>query len=196
MNLKKGILINIRINNTDVNHQDHIKFQLNLDTNKLVLEAKCLMKKLNFQKAYEILNLSISQGIFHSDVFYLYGEVCRVVKRPEESEKYLLGSLKFEQHSPYVFYSLGLLYEEIEEYKYSVCFLKLFLKELESAEAYFRLASNYIKLGKDLKAAINLTKALNLDKKKEYYLLRGQVYERMGYKELAFEDRELMKILK
>ena len=63
------------------------------------------MKSLNFKKAYEVLKFPIVQGIKHSDIFYLYGEVCRVMKNYEESEKYILDALRFEKHSPYVYYS-------------------------------------------------------------------------------------------
>jgi Tfp pilus assembly protein PilF len=154
------------------------------------------MKKLNFHKAYEILKLAISQGLYHSDIFYLYGEICRIIKKPEESENYLLESLKFQQHSPYVFYSLGLLYQEIEEYKYAICFFKHFLLEINSAEAFYEMAKTYTYLKKDLKAAINLTNAISLDRsKKEYYLLRREIYEKMGYKELASEDKEMINKL-
>ncbi len=154
------------------------------------------MKKLNFRKAYEILKLAISQGMYHSDIFYLFGEICRIIKKPQESENYLLQSLKFQQHSPYVFYSLGLLYQEIEEYKYSICFFKHFLQEISSAEAFYEIARSYSFLKKDLKAAINLTQAISLDKtKKEYFILRAEIYEKMGYKELALEDKEMIKKL-
>lgn len=88
------------------------------------------MKKINYLKAYELLKLPIVQGLYHADVFYLFGEVARICKKLEESEKYLLQSLKFELHSPFVFYSLGLLYQEMLEFKYSIKFFKCFIQIL------------------------------------------------------------------
>ena len=38
------------------------------------------MKKLNYKKANEILKLPIIQGIKHSDLYYLFGEVNRILK--------------------------------------------------------------------------------------------------------------------
>ena len=66
------------------------------------------------------------QGIKHADIFYLFGEACRVLGLYEDGEKYLLDALRFEQHSPYVYYSAGLLFQEIQQFKKSVsCFSKL-----------------------------------------------------------------------
>jgi tetratricopeptide (TPR) repeat protein len=105
-----------------------VKFKINYDINKLILLATTLVKKKQFKKAFEILKLPIQQGVYHSDIFYLYGEVCRVLKKMEDSEKYLLECLKFEFHSPFVFYSLGLLYQETSQHKYSISLFKHFLK--------------------------------------------------------------------
>src|SRR5690606_20496085 len=81
-------------NKGEIEHSDHVKFKINYDTNKLLLETKSMMKKLNFKKAYEMLKLPISQGLYHADIFYLFGEVSRVLKKLEESELYLLECLK------------------------------------------------------------------------------------------------------
>lgn len=175
---------------------DHVKFKINYDTNKVLLEAKSLMKKLNFKKSYEMLKLPISQGLYHADIFYLFGEVCRMLKKLEDSEKYLLECLKFEHHSPFVFYSLGLLYQELQEFRYSVCFFKHFVQIIETGEAHYQLSKSYIGLKKNLKAAIHITKAININQNvKEYYQFRANIYEMMGFKELALEDLQLAKSL-
>jgi len=154
------------------------------------------MKKLNFNKAYEILKFPISQGLCHSDIFYLFGDVCRILKKKEESEKYLLECLKFEQHSPYVFNSLGLLYQELSNYKISQSFFRHFLEILVTSDTYYQMSKNYMALKKYLKAAIHITKAIEINKYcKEYYLFRGGIYDIMGFKELAEEDRKLSKLL-
>jgi tetratricopeptide (TPR) repeat protein len=173
-----------------------MKFKINYDVNKLLLDAKSLMKKLNFTKAYEVLKLPISQGLKHSDIYYLFGEVCRVLKKLEESEQYLLECIKYEQHSPFVFYSLGLLYEEQIDYKKSIWFFKHFVDVLETADAHYHLSKNYLNLNKNLKAAIHITKAIEKNKNsRDYYLFRAGVYDVMGFKELAEEDRELANLL-
>ena len=150
------------------------------------------MKKLYFKKAYEMLKIPLSQGLAHSDIFYLYGEVCRILKKFEEGEKYLLHCLKFEHHSPYVFYSLGLLFQEMLQYKYSNTFFKHFVSLISTSDAYYHMSKNYIQLSKNLKAAINITKAIESNKSiPEYYKFRSDIYTSMWYKELAGEDIEL-----
>ena len=152
------------------------------------------MKKLNFKKAYEMLKIPLSQGLAHADIFYLYGEVCRILKKFEEGEKYLLHCLKFEHHSPYVFYSLGLIFQEMLQYNYSNTFFKHFISLLNSPDAHYHMAKNYIQLNKNLKAAINITKAIENNKSvPEYYKFRADIYTSMGYKELAIEDIEFAK---
>jgi tetratricopeptide (TPR) repeat protein len=96
--------------------------------NKLILIATTHIKKNQYPKAYEMLKLPIQQGVNHSDIFYLYGDVCRILKKPEEAEKFLLECLRFEYHSPFVFYSLGILYLELEQFPYSISLFKHFLK--------------------------------------------------------------------
>jgi tetratricopeptide (TPR) repeat protein len=167
-------------------------FNINYDINKLLLESKTLMKKLNFKKAYENLKLPISQGLSHADVYYLFGEICRILKKLEEAETYLLQCLKFEHHSPFVFYSLGLLYQEIEQYKYSVSFFKHFTCLIQTSDAFYQLAKSYFGLNKSLKSAIYITKAINLNANVyEFYKFRSELYDSMGFKELARDDKKI-----
>ncbi len=173
-----------------------MKFQINLDINNTLLNARSLMQKQNFRKAYESLKLALAQGLYHSDAFYLFGEICRILKKADEAEKNLLESLKFEQHSPFVYNSLGLLYHQIYKFKSSNNFYKHFLECMETSDAYFHMAKNYIELKKFLKAAIYITKAISFNKNcREYYTLRARIYDVMGYRELADEDRELARYL-
>ena len=37
----------------------------------------------------------------------------RILKHFQEAEDYILLTLNFEMHSPYAFYSIGLLYQEV-----------------------------------------------------------------------------------
>lgn len=107
-------------------HDDHVKFKLNCDLNKLLLDSKTCMKKLQFNRAYEILKLPILKGLKHADVYYMFGEVCRLLKKLEDSERYLLEAIKFECYSPFAFLSLGLLYQELGQHKNAINFLKHF----------------------------------------------------------------------
>ena len=121
------------------------------------------MKKLNFTKSFEMLKIPITQGLYHSDIFYLYGEVCRILKRIDESEYYLNECLKFENFSPFVLFSLGLLYQEIYDYKKSNKYFKNFCKIIDSSDSYYQISKNYLQMNKKLKSAIYITKAINLN---------------------------------
>jgi predicted Zn-dependent protease len=177
-------------------HQNHISSKSNIDINKLLLNTKSLIKNYKFKTAYEKLKSAIHLGIYHSDLFYLYGEVNRILKNYQESEDYLLLSLNFELHSPYVFYSLGLLYQEVSQYKYSNTFFKLFNQLLNNSDVHFQMAKNYSQLGKFIKAAEQLTKAIELNKENpNYYKFRSQVYNLIGLTEMASEDQKMFNYI-
>jgi len=186
-----------RIKMNEITHEEHIKFQFNVDINTTVIDAKKHMKKLNYKKAYEVLKLLIVQGVKHSDIYYLFGEVNRIMKVYDDGEKYLLEALLFEKHSPYVFYSLGLLYQEINNYEESVSMFKHFLQILETADAYYQISKSYSGVKKYLKAATNTTKAINLNPNcYEYFMFRAQIYDVMGFVELSNDDINYAKNLR
>ena len=173
-------------------HKNHISSKSNIDINKLLLNSKTLIKKYKFKQAYNNLKSAINLGIYHSDLFYLYGEVNRILKNFQESEDYLLLALNFELHSPYVFYSLGLLYQEISQFKYSNIFFKLFNQLLENPDVHFQMAKNYSQIGKFIKAVEQLTKAIELNKEcPDYYKFRSEIYNLIGMKEMANEDEKM-----
>ena len=173
-------------------HQNHISSKSNIDINKLLLNSKTLIKKYKFKTAYNNLKSAINLGIYHSDLFYLYGEVNRILKNFQEAEDYLLLALNFELHSPYVFYSLGLLYQEISQFKYSNIFFKLFNQLLENPDVHFQMAKNYSQIGKFIKAVEQLTKAIELNKEcPDYYKFRSEIYNLIGMKEMANEDEKM-----
>ncbi len=173
-------------------HQNHISSKSNIDINKLLLNSKTLIKKYKFKTAYNNLKSAINLGIYHSDLFYLYGEVNRILKNFQEAEDYLLLALNFELHSPYVFYSLGLLYQEISQFKYSNIFFKLFNQLLENPDVHFQMAKNYSQINKFIKAVEQLTKAIELNKEcPDYYKFRSEIYNLIGMKEMANEDEKM-----
>jgi hypothetical protein len=104
--------------------------KINFDINNLILNAKSAMNKYNFSKAYEILKIPIIQGLHHADIFYLFGENCRLLRKYSESERYLIESFKFEKHSPFSYYSLGLLYFEFSLFSDALSLFKHFSKIL------------------------------------------------------------------
>lgn len=177
-------------------HNRHITSKQKTDLNKTLLEAKTYMKKYKFISAYSILKSSIQLGIYHSDLFYLYGEVNRILKHFQEAEDYLLLALNFEMHSPYVFYSLGLLYQEVSQFKYSNSFFKLFLQLIDNADVHFQMAKNYSQIGKYIKTAEQLTKAININKEEvEYYKFRAEVYKLIGLTEMANDDEKMVQLI-
>lgn len=177
-------------------HNTHITSKQKTDLNKTLLLAKTYMKKYKFISAYSILKSSIQLGIYHSDLFYLYGEVNRILKHFQEAEDYLLLALNFEMHSPYVFYSLGLLYQEVSQFKYSNSFFKLFLQLIDNADVHFQMAKNYSQIGKYIKTAEQLTKAININKEEaEYYKFRSEVYKLIGLTEMANDDEKMVQLI-
>ena len=178
-------------------HSKHISTkQQCTDLNRTLLQAKTLMKKYKFTSALELLSSAVQVGIYHSDLFYLYGEVNRILKRFQPAEDYLLLALNFEMHSPYVFYSLGLLYQELSQFKYSNSFFKLFLQLINKADVHFQMAKNYSQIGKYIKAAEHLTKAIEGDKEcVEYYRFRAEIYRVIGLTEMACDDERMVEIV-
>lgn len=184
-----------KINDKSIYHKDlNKKLTTNKSINTFLIKAKINISKSNYTCAYDQLRPLIVQGLYHSDLFYLYGEVCRLIKRMEEAEDYLLLSLNFAHHSPYVYYSLGLLYQEVAQLKYSNSFLKKFNIEIETAEAHFELAKNYFAMKKYLKSADQSTKAILLNPNiPSYYNLRSEVYYKIGLDDMAKKDINTME---
>ena len=178
-------------------HSKHISTKQQCpDLNRTLLQAKTLMKKYKFTSALDLLSSAINVGIYHSDLFYLYGEVNRILKHFQPAEDYLLLALNFEMHSPYVFYSLGLLYQELSQFKYSNSFFKLFLQLINKADVHFQMAKNYSQIGKYIKAAEHLTKAIEGDKEcVEYYRFRAEIYRVIGLTEMACDDERMVEIV-
>lgn len=177
-------------------HKTHISSKHPPDLNRSLLQAKTLMKKYKFNSALQLLHSCIQLGIYHSDLFYLYGEVNRILKQFQIAEDYLLLALNFEMHSPYVFYSLGLLYQELSQFKYSNSFFKLFLQLLDKSDVHFQMAKNYSQIGKYVKSAEHLTKAIEMNKEcVEYYRFRAEIYRVIGLTELACDDERMVDIV-
>jgi hypothetical protein len=185
---EKLALYDLHTKNT--NKSNKIKdSKISMDLSKILLESRDLIKKLKIKQAYILLKKTISTGTQHSDLFYLYGEVNRLIKQYKTAEDYLLKAVKFELHSPYVFYSLGILYQELKEYQNSNKFFKLFHKLMDSADLHFQMGINYFYMKDYANAAEEISQAIDLNNEcAEYYLLRSEIYKKMGLKEMENED--------
>ena len=201
---KKIALYNLDSNNNKTNNKQNSKKELsqhkthNKDSNlsKILLESRDLIKKKKLKQAYILLKQTISTGIQHSDLFYLYGEINRILRQNNTAENYLIKSLKFELHSPYAFFSLGLLYQDMKQYQNSNKFFSLFNRLLDNADVHFQMAINYFNLKDFVHAAEEMSKAIDLNGEcAEYYLFRSEIYRNMGLKEMEDEDENMYRYI-
>ena len=160
------------------------------EMNKMILTGKTLLHKNKLNRAYELLRTYIiNSNIKNPDLFYLYGETCRKLKYMEDAEKYLLACMNFKNCSPFVYLSLGELYKEIGQFKFSKQFYKKCLLYFNKGNIYYNLGINYLKLNKPLKALNFINEAINLDKNVPlYYKFRSEVYKVLGHKDLSEKD--------
>lgn len=97
--------------------------------NSTIKEAKLLLKTAP-SEAVNLLKQRIDDGLVHADLYYLLGETLRSIDRLEEAEEALLSALSMKLHSPYVYYSLGLLYLDTGEMSRSIPLLTHFLSQI------------------------------------------------------------------
>ena len=201
---KKIALYNLDSNNNKTNNKQNSKKELhqhkthnkNSNLSKILLESRDLIKKKKLKQAYILLKQTISTGIQHSDLFYLYGEINRILRQNNTAENYLIKSLKFELHSPYAFFSLGLLYQDMKQYQNSNKFFSLFNRLLDNADVHFQMAINYFNLKDFVHAAEEMSKAIDLNGEcAEYYLFRSEIYRNMGLKEMEDEDENMYRYI-
>ena len=178
-------------------HIQHIKNKNKFELNKILLKAENLLKHKKYLLAYNLLKETISTGEYHSDLFYLFGEVNRILKNYQNSENYLLLALNFEIHSPKVFYSMGLLYQDLKQYAYSNIFLKLYLRLVDNDNVHFLRAKNYSLMGEYLKAAKEMTTAIEMNNECDYYYkFRSEIYNKLGLNEMSNEDLNMYCFIK
>ncbi len=201
---KKIALYNLDSNNNKTNNKQNSKKELsqhkthnkNSNLSKILLESRDLIKKKKLKQAYILLKQTISTGIQHSDLFYLYGEINRILRQNNTAENYLIKSLKFELHSPYAFFSLGLLYQDMKQYQNSNKFFSLFNRLLDNADVHFQIAINYFNFKDFVHAAEEMSKAIDLNGEcAEYYLFRSEIYRNMGLKEMEDEDENMYRYI-
>ena len=177
-------------------HIQHIKNKNRYELNKILLKSENLINHKKYILAYNLLKEIISTGEYHSDLFYLFGEVNRILKNYQNAENYLLLALNFEIHSPKVFYSMGLLYHELKQYSYSNIFLKLFIRLINTDNAHYLRAKNYVILGDYLKAAKEMTIAIDMNEECDYYYkFRSEIYNKLGLNEIANGDLNMYEFI-
>ena len=178
-------------------HIQHIKNKNRYELNKILLKTENLINHKKYILAYNLLKEIISTGEYHSDLFYLFGEVNRILKNYQNAENYLLLALNFEIHSPKVFYSMGLLYQELKQYSYSNIFLKLFIRLINTDNAHYIRAKNYVMLGDYLKAAKEMTIAIDMNEECDYYYkFRSEIYNKLGLNEIANDDLNMYNFIR
>ena len=178
-------------------HIQHIKNKNKYELNKILLKSENLIKHKKYLMAYNLLKETISCGEYHSDLFYLFGDVNRILKNYQNAENYLLLALNFEIHSPKVFYSMGLLYQDLKQYSYSNIFFKLYLRLIDSDYVHYLRAKNYTLMGEYLKAAKEMTVAIEMNNECDYYYkFRSEIYNKLGLKEISNEDFNMYQFIK
>ena len=85
------------------------------------------------------LERKISMGTKHADVYYLAGELQRLLGNPDEAEAHLLNAIAMKVHTPYSYYSLGLVFIDLGNYSRAIPVLKHFATLKETSEAYYAL---------------------------------------------------------
>jgi hypothetical protein len=178
-------------------HIQHIKNKNKYELSKILLKTQNLINRKKYLLAYNLLKEIISTGEYHSDLFYLFGEVNRILKNYQNAENYLLLALNFEIHSPKVFYSMGLLYQELKQYDYSNIFLKLYIRLIDNDNAHYLRAKNYALMGNYLKAAKEMTIAIEMNNECDYYYkFRSEIYNKLGLNEISNEDLNMYNFIK
>ena len=178
-------------------HIQHIKNKNKFELNKILLKSENLIRHKKYLLAYNILKETISTGEYHSDLFFLFGEVNRILKNYQNAENYLLLALNFEIHSPKVFHSMGLLYQNLKQYVYSNIFFKLYLRLINDDNVHYLMAKNYALMGDDLKAAKEMTNAIEMNNECDYYYkFRSEIYKKIGLNEISNGDLNMYHFIK
>ena len=92
---------------------------------------------------------------------------------------------------------MGLLYQELKQYIYSNIFLKLYIRLIDSDNAHYLRAKNYTFMGEFLKAAKEMTIAIELNHECDfYYKFRSEIYYKLGLNEISNEDLNMYNFIK
>ena len=106
----------------------------------LLLKVKTMIRRKKIHLARELLDDILSDpSVQHADLFYLSGEVFRLLGLYEEAQNHLIEALKFNVHPPYVYNSLGQVERELNNIPRSISLFKHFVHLIETPESHFQL---------------------------------------------------------
>ena len=71
-------------------HIQHIKNKNKYELSKILLKTQNLINRKKYLLAYNLLKEIISTGEYHSDLFYLFGEVNRILKNYQNLQKFFI----------------------------------------------------------------------------------------------------------
>ena len=84
---------------------------------------------------------------------------------------------------------MGLLYQDLKQYYYSNIFFKLYLRLIDDDNVHYLRAKNYDYIGNYLKAAKEMTTAIEMNNEIDYYYkFRSEIYNKLGLNEISNED--------
>ena len=109
-----------------------------------IAKSRNLISKTHYLKAIKLLESLISQGIAHSDIYYLLGESYRLLENYEKSEENLHKSLLMKIHPPHAYFSLGKLYQSQLRYREAIQQFQEFLKRIENADGHYELGRSFM----------------------------------------------------
>lgn len=107
---------------------------------KSILETQLLISKGKLKRAKEIIGDVLHQGYQNSDAYFLSGEIDRQLGIIDKAQEKLLKALTFQVFTPKVYFSLGLIFKEKQEFDKAIRCFKKFLFSVETPEAHYDLA--------------------------------------------------------
>ena len=106
-----------------------IKREDGLTISKAIIKAKNLISKKRYKRALNYLKeVTEEQNLVHADLYYLQGEVYRLLEDHDSAIPFLLKSLKFEIYPLPAIKSLAMSYFEVGKYSKSCLLLEHYAK--------------------------------------------------------------------
>ena len=105
----------------------------------MILRAQLKLQQGNLKEAKEIMHSIESSGFYNSDVYYLSAQIDRKLGLVDQAEKKLIKALTYSVHTPYVFFSLSLIFNQTKRHSKAIRCLKKFLTLVETPEAHYQL---------------------------------------------------------
>ena len=137
----------------------------------------------------------MQQNVQHADLFYCIGEAKRNVSDFHLAEHFLLKAISMKLHPSSSYYSLGLVYQSLDQFEKAVDLLGHFTSLEDSAKGHYELARCFMKLKRFSESVVHFTRSLELEDSATVYLLRAEAYEMLGMLEQARQDyRKILEV--